>query len=458
MSRTGRALLATLALTFAVAAPAGAQSKSKYFDVGKLPAPTTTGGELASLTESFSTDYAQRVTGSAIEIAAGNYIAEQTKAMGYETTVQALPATAGLPGSPLKAIVATRKGRTKPDESILFIGHYDQVPQTINAAYDNGSGTAMLLGLAKAMAKVDTHRTITFVFYNGEEEGALASERHAQIYADEKRAVRAVLGFDMVGIAWPVAAPSDISCLCLWRGSDDDALDALLSHVAFKVLGFPDADQLVEVKGLNQRNSDEASWDARDYTTLRWSGLEGASDYPEYHLPGDTMATIDEFSGGRVFFEQGMRNTLTSAYYTVLALDNEMPTVQAKSIGDGPVSFDTAGSADADGALGKITWDFGDGTSGEGPAPTHAYAKPGVYQVKVSVQDDLWPQVAATSSFPVSVAKGASTTSPPGTTAKKLKCRKGFTLKKRKCVRLKKCRKGFVRKGKSTRCVRRTRR
>ena len=128
----------------------------------------------------------------------------------------------------------------------------------------------------------------------------------------------------MTGIAWPVAGPTtNKNCLCMWRGKRDVALDAVLRQVNFEFLGFPEGKQLVSVEGANNRNSDEASWADKGYRTLRWAGLRRAADYPEYHLPQDTLATIDRVAGGREFFEKGLVNTLLSAYFTAAALDLE---------------------------------------------------------------------------------------------------------------------------------------
>ena len=51
------------------------------------------------------------------------------------------------------------------------------------------------------------------------------------------------------------------------------------------------------------------------------------------------------------------------------------------------VQFDGTASADADGRVASYEWDFGDGTTGTGPRPSHAYARPGVYEVALVVRD-----------------------------------------------------------------------
>jgi hypothetical protein len=437
------ALAVTTAAVLALSPVAFAGATPPFFDVGKLPAPPVTGKEMADNTEAFSTTYTERYTGTPNETAAADMLVSELKAEGYDTTIELQP-QAGEPFTLVRAVIATRKGTTHPDEEIVFSGHYDSFPGTINAAYDNGSGVQMLRALAKSLSAVPTNRTLTFAFYNGEEEGALGSAPMAKRYKDEGRKVRALLGFDMVGLAWPVANPGDTNCLCMWRGDADDAFDALQSHVAFDVLGMPNQENLVEVRGLNDRNSDEDSWDLQGYPTMRWAGLKKAADYPEYHTENDNMATIDTVAGGRSFFEQGMRNTLLTAYYVALSMDNDQPAATASVSGSGPtVLFSAAGSSDADAPPSGYTWRFGDGESATGAAVAHTYAKAGDYIATLSVADNLWPQVTTSAVVPVHVTQGAA----PATGAKKKKpSARARCLKKAKRIKNKRKRAKAVRK------------
>jgi PKD repeat protein len=54
------------------------------------------------------------------------------------------------------------------------------------------------------------------------------------------------------------------------------------------------------------------------------------------------------------------------------------------------VSFDGSGAADPDGSITRYDWDFGDGNllPDGGPTPTHLYAGPGVYEVRLVVTDN----------------------------------------------------------------------
>ncbi len=69
---------------------------------------------------------------------------------------------------------------------------------------------------------------------------------------------------------------------------------------------------------------------------------------------------------------------------------NEPPVAQAgpdQLVTASLVEFDGSASGDADDAISVYAWDFGDGGTGDGPTPTHVYAEPGTYDVKLTVTD-----------------------------------------------------------------------
>jgi hypothetical protein len=53
-----------------------------------------------------------------------------------------------------------------------------------------------------------------------------------------------------------------------------------------------------------------------------------------------------------------------------------------------PVAFDGSGSLDPDGTIISYIWDYGEGTTDSGVAPTHTYAAAGTYTVTLTVLDD----------------------------------------------------------------------
>ena len=53
-----------------------------------------------------------------------------------------------------------------------------------------------------------------------------------------------------------------------------------------------------------------------------------------------------------------------------------------------PITFDARGSSDPGGAIVSYAWDFGDGATGQGVTPVHAYSLPATYDVRLQLTDD----------------------------------------------------------------------
>lgn len=105
-------------------------------------------------------------------------------------------------------VVATLPG-TMPEAAArhyYVIGHYDsRVTDPMNrtadapGANDDGSGTALVMELARVMSQHDYDATIVFMATAGEEQGLLGARAHAQAARERGVDVRAVLSNDIVG-------------------------------------------------------------------------------------------------------------------------------------------------------------------------------------------------------------------------------------------------------------------
>ena len=93
---------------------------------------------------------------------------------------------------------------------------------------------------------------------------------------------------------------------------------------------------------------------------------------------------------------------------------NSPPTADANGpytgyVGD-TIVFDGSASSDADGAIVRYDWDFGDGTmaADAGPAPTHVYAATGQYTVALTVTDDAGDTGSASSTATITERAAAT--------------------------------------------------
>lgn len=106
------------------------------------------------------------------------------------------------PAYPTQNVIGYLKGRS--DEWIVFTAHYDSEGMHGDAIFpgasDNGSGTAMVLDLARHYSKgKKPHYNIAFMLFSGEEAGLLGSNHYVDHPFFPLEDIRMVINLDMVG-------------------------------------------------------------------------------------------------------------------------------------------------------------------------------------------------------------------------------------------------------------------
>ncbi len=174
--------------------------------VRNVPSVTThfDGAQAMQFLDALTHRFKGRVTGSAQGFAAAKYVEAQFRSFGLQVEMQNFR-EAGMAGSASKAgwvngqnVIGILPGRERV--AIVFTAHRDCVPQAPEGAYDNGSGTAAVLELARVLAATGPHRyTYVFVPVDGEEIGfggarVLMNHRPAAM-----KDIRLMVNLDMVG-------------------------------------------------------------------------------------------------------------------------------------------------------------------------------------------------------------------------------------------------------------------
>jgi Zn-dependent M28 family amino/carboxypeptidase len=133
-----------------------------------------------------------------------------------------------------KNVIAKITGSKYPDEYIIYSAHWDHlgigVPDETgdsiyNGAWDNASGTAALLGLAKAFKKEQPERSVVFLSVTAEEQGLLGSAYYAQnpIYPKEKT----VANINLDGLN-PYGKMKDVPIIGMGQSELEDILNVEL--------------------------------------------------------------------------------------------------------------------------------------------------------------------------------------------------------------------------------------
>jgi hypothetical protein len=156
----------------------------------------------------------QRVEGTYGEEAAADYLFDTLRSYGYDPQTQEVP----LPnGSYSRNVIAVchdsdpdpRVGPI-PANSILIIGaHFDtKIGTGSPGANDNGSGTVVVLELARCLSEMPLGYQVVFIFFGGEEQLVSGTDLHhfgsryfVQQLSDEyKAALKGAIIVDMVGV------------------------------------------------------------------------------------------------------------------------------------------------------------------------------------------------------------------------------------------------------------------
>ena len=121
---------------------------------------------------------------------------------GYTVTTQPVPRGGGR----CRNVIADRPGSgSEPRDVVLVTAHLDSInlsgpAEPAPGADDNGSGSAGLLALARALAGRPTALDLRLILFGGEEEGLFGSVAYVAALPDDERArIRAVLNMDMIG-------------------------------------------------------------------------------------------------------------------------------------------------------------------------------------------------------------------------------------------------------------------
>jgi hypothetical protein len=132
-----------------------------------------------------------RVTGTAQEADARDYVASEFQRMGYDVEIQ--PFTFERRGVIYESsnVIATKPG--KIDQTVLIGAHYDSVRQYLcedigqqsSGAGDNASGIGVMLEVAEVLINYKTHGTIRFIAFGAEEMGLRGSRHYALQMTDK---------------------------------------------------------------------------------------------------------------------------------------------------------------------------------------------------------------------------------------------------------------------------------
>ena len=323
-------LAACLAALVAISGCIEAPATLPHEDPAFLPTATVPAPDMAAFMadyEAYVTQFPDRAGNGPDHLAAREHMAQWFEGLGltawrheFEDGIR-------------QANVIGIKWGTLRDQWVVVGAHYDTYhidcrytgcagAAASQGAYDDGSGTAMVLHLAKLYAKLETPYTIAFALFDGEERGLQGSAALAAALMEGSTpfgnvTARAMLNADMYGLTWPgVQTPVEFL-------HTSEALRAAV-EAARKELGVPDG-MMAYGDAAASGGSDFASF-AEFVPTGFFSsnmGKEGVpgsgavpaatptldGTYPFWHL-ADTWQTMLLMAGGPAALESGFETAL----------------------------------------------------------------------------------------------------------------------------------------------------
>lgn len=278
--------------------------------------------------ETFVRTYQKRTFGTRNNIRASEFLCNELSAAGYHARVIKFSG----PSGPVRVVEGRRPGRTQPQRHLVIMAHYDGFPGTTQAAYDNGSGVAITLCLARMLARVETRKTIVCLFFDAEEMGLWGSKAYVTDMVAKKNSevtYDLAVNFDMVGLQKSHIKDWNLYVL---MGLDTSELETFLPEnkkflheVRSFLLSRHIINDDVEIVDQHDRISDDWPFKLAGIPVLRFCGGRYPFLYSMYHTSSDTIDRVYGIAGGRKRFEESFENAVIVSYYVIMAYDSNDP-------------------------------------------------------------------------------------------------------------------------------------
>lgn len=140
-----------------------------------------------------------KTTGSANNNNTFNWLKNKYLAFGY-TAAQISENAFTYNGATTKNLILTKTGTKYPNIFVIVCGHYDTIAGP--GVNDNGSGTSVILEMARILKDVPTEYSIKFINFTGEEQGLRGSQNYVNTVVNStnpKMNIKLVFNIDQVG-------------------------------------------------------------------------------------------------------------------------------------------------------------------------------------------------------------------------------------------------------------------
>jgi hypothetical protein len=202
----------------------------------------------------------------------------------------------------LRNVMAVLPGKSA--RRVYISAHYDSFARAAGGGVDNpapgvnddGSGTALVMELARVCAEsgVEFDATLVFIAFAGEEQGLIGAQMHAQRAADERQIIEAVLNNDMVGNVQAGDGLQDSRRIRVFSESPEDSPSRQVARYLERVGARYVPTQRVTLVARHDRfgrGGDHTAFNQKGFAAVRIT--EAVENYERQHTTGDTLEFVN---------------------------------------------------------------------------------------------------------------------------------------------------------------------
>ncbi|MBU4537928.1 MAG: M28 family peptidase [Weeksellaceae bacterium] len=229
-----------------------------------------------------------KTTGSVNNNNAFNWLKNKYLSFGY-TDSQLSENAFAYSGKQTKNLILTKTGTTYPDTFVIVCGHYDTIVGP--GVNDNGSGTSIILEMARILKDIPTEYSIKFINFTGEEQGLLGSQNYVNTVvktSNPKMNIKVVFNIDEVG---GVAGQNNNTITCERdTNNSPSANNAASSAITQELMNCVSLYSPLQTNLSNAYGSDYMPFQANGEIITGFYEYN-ESNYP--HTANDTFANMD---------------------------------------------------------------------------------------------------------------------------------------------------------------------
>lgn len=228
-------------------------------------------------------DFGIKTLGSTAEQNTLNWLIAHYESWGY-TNIETQEVSAfGYSGYNL---IVTKEGTVYPDTYVVIDAHYD----TVNGpgVNDNGSGTSVLLEIARILANIQTEYSIKFIHFTAEEWGLIGSQKYVEeIVVPQDLDIKLVFNIDEVG---GIAGIVNNKITCERDESQPYFNNEESALITLELANCMELYSNLETTFSNAYGSDYVPFQLNGYVI---TGLYEFNESPYPHTPQDTLENMD---------------------------------------------------------------------------------------------------------------------------------------------------------------------